>query len=80
MLIDIHDFINKLESEFKFRQKLQPESIFEEVYEINSLNTLLFISFIHEEFGISLNIGALRKITTVLDLYELIKKKDKGSL
>ena len=70
--LNINDLIEKLEDEFKFKQKLQPETLFDEVYDLSSLNTLLFISFIHEEYGVALNNGSLRKIKTVKDLYDLI--------
>lgn len=70
--LNINDLIEKLEEEFKFKQKLQAETKFEEAYELSSLNTILFISFIHEEYCVALNIGSLRKIKTVKDLYDLI--------
>lgn len=53
--------------------EIQPHSVFRELRNWSSLNALLLVSKIHEQTGTLLSPTQLASVTTVEELYKLLK-------
>jgi len=79
LVMNAEDFIKKIEAEFEDLQpgKLKPESNFREVFEWNSVNTLILIALVNTEYNVVITAADLRSAKTVNDLYKIIQKRIK---
>jgi acyl carrier protein len=75
--MNIEDFISKIEDEFEdiTPGSLKPESKFRSVVEWNSVNALIFIALVSNEYDVVINGNDIEKSQTVNDLFELVKKR-----
>jgi acyl carrier protein len=75
--MNIDEFILKIEEEFDdiTPGTLKPESKFRDAVEWNSVNALIFIALISNEYDVVINGNDIEKAYTVLDLFEIVKKR-----
>lgn len=76
-MIDINDFITKIEGEFEELEpgKLIPETDFRTFKDWGSMHALIIIALIDTEYGVSINGEELRAISTIRQLFDLISNK-----
>jgi acyl carrier protein len=75
--MNIDEFILKIEEEFDdiTPGTLKPESKFRAAVEWNSVNALIFIALISNEYDVVINGLDIEKALTVQDLFEIVKKR-----
>ena len=75
--VDIEGLIRLITSEFDDidPKLLSPESLFKEVIEWNSINSLVLSVVIEAEYGVLLEKGDYEKTTTVADLMTAVASK-----
>lgn len=75
--MNIEDFISKIEDEFEDIEHgtLKPESKFRTVVEWNSVNALIFIALVSNEYDVVINGNDIEKSQTISDLFEIVKKR-----
>lgn len=75
--MNIDDFISKIEDEFEdiTPGTLKPESKFRSVVDWNSVNALIFIALMSNEYDVVINGSDIEKSQTVTDLFEIVKKR-----
>ena len=75
--MNIDEFILKIEEEFDdiTPGTLKPESKFRSAVEWNSVNALIFIALISNEYDVVINGLDIEKALTVQDLFEIVKKR-----
>ena len=56
-------------------EQFTPETDFRELEEWSSLIGLSIIGMVDEEFGVALKSNDFRQVTTIADLYEVVKSK-----
>lgn len=76
-MISIEEFIGKLEEEFDelASGSLLANTNYREIENWGSMHALIIIAIVDTEFDVSLSGAELRETNTILDLYELVKKK-----
>ncbi len=79
-MVDINEFILKVEDEFEDLQKgiLRPESVIREHFTWDSINALIFIAHVNVNYNVEINAEDLVKSNTILDLYNTVKLKAKA--
>ena len=77
--MDVQEFILKIEQEFEDLEpgKLQPDSIFRDHFDWNSINALVIIALIDAEYDVAINANDLKASKTINDLFGIIKKRKK---
>ncbi|MBQ3805024.1 MAG: acyl carrier protein [Prevotella sp.] len=74
--MDINSFIENFAGQFAdLSSELTPETKFRELPEWTSLEALLVLSMIDEEYDVVLKPEEMRKAGTIQDLYELTASK-----
>ena len=75
----IEDFIAKLEEEYEDLAPgtLNPDSVFREVFEWNSINALILIAMVKIEYDVTINAEDIATSKTVEDLFGIIKSRVK---
>ena len=70
----VNDFIKRLEEQFEDlpKGKLQPDSIFREVFDWNSINALIIIALIQTEYEVVIDAEDIRKSKSINDLYQIV--------
>jgi len=70
----VNDFIKRLEEQFEDlpKGKLQPDSLFREVFDWNSINALIIIALIQTEYEVVIDAEDIRKSKSINDLYQII--------
>jgi acyl carrier protein len=76
-MIALEEFVQQLESELEDLPKgtLQPDTIYHEMDNWNSMYALLVIAFVDANFNVMLNANDLRNTKTVRQLYELVASR-----
>ena len=76
-LPEIHSFLKQLEQLFDGSASggLQPETIFRNLPGWTSLQSLVVIVNLDEEYGVSISADELQQAQTLADLYRLAKEK-----
>ena len=71
----VAELILKIEGEFPDMEtgKLQPDSVFREVMNWNSINALILIALVDTEYDVILTADDLRGSTTINDIFNLIQ-------
>lgn len=80
-MVDINDFITKVEEEFEDLKTgaLNPESVIREHFTWDSINALIFIAHVNVNYDVEITAQDLVDSTTVLDLYNLVKGKKEAA-
>jgi acyl carrier protein len=76
---DIGNFIDNIESQFDYPvpEGLHPETLFRNVSNWDSLQSLIVIAGVQEEYGVTITDDEFRATQTLQELYDLvIRKKD----
>jgi acyl carrier protein len=73
----IEDFIVQLETEYEDLTPgtLNPNSVFREVFEWNSINALILIAMIKTEYDVTINAEDISSSKTVEDLFNIIRSR-----
>ncbi len=72
----IQEFIDNVTDQFpSLSEELLPETRFREMPEWSSLEALLIITMVDEEYGIVLPPDEMRKTQTIQELYDLVVSK-----
>jgi len=77
MMVDIKEFIVKVEEEFEDMENgvLQPDSVIQEHFTWDSINALIFIAHVNVNYNVEITAQDLVDSETVKDLYNLVKEK-----
>lgn len=74
--MDIQSFIQNVTDQFQsLSQELTPETRFRELDEWSSLEALLIITMVDDEYGIVLPPDEMRQTNTIQELYDLVASK-----
>lgn len=75
--MEISQFIKKLEAEFEeiTPGSLLPETNFRNLKEWSSMHALIIIAVVDTEYNVALNGEDMRSVSTINDLFELVKSK-----
>lgn len=73
----IHELIEKIETEFDNIEPgtLKEDTSFRNLNEWSSMHALILIALVDTEYNVTLNGEDLRQISTVTDLYQLVKSR-----
>jgi len=73
----IHELIDKIETEFDNIEPgtLKEDTSFRNLNEWSSMHALILIALVDTEYNVTLNGEDLRQISTVTDLYQLVKSR-----
>lgn len=73
-MVDIKDFINRVEEEFEDIQKgsLQPGSIIKDHFTWDSINALIFIAHVNVNYNVEITAQDLVESATIEDLYNIV--------
>jgi acyl carrier protein len=76
----IEDFITQLEEEYEdiTPGTLNPQSVFREVFEWNSINALILIALVKTQYDVTINAEDIANSKTVNDLFLIIKARAKN--
>jgi acyl carrier protein len=77
-MILVEDFLLEVQNQLEVEEALLASTRFKELDSYDSVAALVLITYIDEEFKVSINGDDLRQITTLLDLYELIIDRAKN--
>jgi acyl carrier protein len=77
MKVNIEEFSRQLEEELEGVQPgtLQPETVYHELDNWNSMYALLVIAFVDANFDVQLNAQDLKNTKTVRQLYDLVSSR-----
>lgn len=77
MMVDIKEFITKVEEEFEDIEpgKLEPESVIKEHFTWDSINALIFIAHVNVNYDVEITAQDLVDSNTVEDLYNLVRER-----
>lgn len=77
MMVDIKEFIVKVEEEFEDMENgvLQPNSVIKDHFTWDSINALIFIAHVNVNYNVEITAQDLVDSETVRDLYNLVKDK-----
>ena len=75
--MEIAEFIKKLEVEFEEVSPgtLRPDTNFRHLKEWSSMHALIIIAVVDTEYNVTLKGEELRSVSTISDLFDLVKKK-----
>lgn len=78
-MISIEEFSRQLEEELEGMQSgtLQPETVYHELENWNSMYALLVIAFVDANFDVQLNAADLKNTKTVKQLYDIVSARSK---
>jgi len=68
-------FADKFAREFEEAGSITPSTRFKDLEEWSSMQALIIIAMIDEEFGVTLTAEDLQKSTTVEDLYKIVQSR-----
>ena len=73
----VAELIMKIEGEFPDLEPgiLQPDSVFRELMNWNSINALILIALVDTEYDVILTADDLRSSTTINDIFNLIQSR-----
>ncbi|MCC7332287.1 MAG: acyl carrier protein [Flavobacteriales bacterium] len=76
-MIDIKEFIKILTSEFDIESDfiLTPDTSFRSIKDWSSMHGLIIIAMADSEFGVTITGNDLRQMSTIQELYNLIKSR-----
>ena len=75
--MNIDDFILKIEEEFEdiAPGSLKAESKFREAFEWNSVNALIFIALVSNEYDVAITAKDIESSNTINDLFNIVKSR-----
>lgn len=76
-MVDIKEFINKVEEEFDDIQNgsLQPGSVIKDHFTWDSINALIFIAHVNVNYSVEITAQDLVESTTIQDLYNIVMQR-----
>ena len=75
--MSVEEFISQIEEEFDDLEPgiLQPDSLFREKFEWNSINALILIALVKTEYDVAINAEDITASKTVQDLWDIVSKR-----
>ncbi len=80
-MVDINEFIIKVEEEFEDMPKgqLRPDSVIRDHFTWDSINALIFIAHVNVNYDVEITAQNLVDSATIQDLYDIIKSKKEAA-
>lgn len=79
MSIEINDFIEKFSQEFAEVKpgEIKADTVFRSLDEWSSMQALIIIAMIDEQYGVTLTAEDMKEVTTVQDIFNKVQSREK---